>query len=420
MKITIDDLTIKILYSLIKSKRILNRITTNKAIKRKIKSILFYSKKKRYNLNPKINLEKNKYIFIINSFILSLLYTKDNYSFNNNLFKFIFLFIIQLYKSNLVSFHYITLFYHLFFDLIDKNISNISEKIEKIIRILPFFKKIIKVASEINNLNLDEKLKKSINLDIYEILRKIFIINNSKNMIMLKYNIILSRQEKIFELIKFVYDYYDFNIISEENKKIIKTNLINLYVNNFSNEHFNFLYNILKKILINFNNKNSRKKSINNKITFINGIIELFLDIYNNENNLSQKNEFYFDKYFIFDINEKNSGIKIAEIKFDPSSYNGITIIFSFYAMRYNYSYNNPQVLLSFRNKENEDYLLKTTLIGNKLYLINYNSHQEIKLVLSENIIYFSYNICILYFDLKLNIVNFFLNKIIQMPKVLI
>ena len=79
--------------------------------------------------------------------------------------------------------------------------------------------------------------------------------------------------------------------------------------------------------------------------------------------------------------------------------------------MRYNYSYNNPQVLLSFRNKENEDYLLKTTLIGNKLYLINYNSHQEIKLVLSENIIYFSYNICILYFDLKLNIVNFYLNK---------
>ena len=311
MEITIDDLTIKILYSLIKSKRILNRITTNKAIKRKIKSILFYSKKKRYNLNPKINLEKNKYIFIINSFILSLLYTKDNYSFNNNLFKFIFLFIIQLYKSNLVSFHYITLFYHLFFDLIDKNISNISEKIEKIIRILPFFKIIIKVASEINNLNLDEKLKKSINLDIYEILRKIFIINNSKNMIMIKYNIILSRQEKIFELIKFVYDYYDFNIISEENKKIIKTNLINLYVNNFSNEYFNFLYNILKKILINFNNKNSRKKSINNKITFINGISEFFLDIYNNENNLSQKNEFYFDKYFIFDINEKNSGIKI-------------------------------------------------------------------------------------------------------------
>ena len=124
-----------------------------------------------------------------------------------------------------------------------------------------------------------------------------------------------------------------------------------------------------------------------------------------------KKNEFYFDKYFIFDINEKYSGIKTTEIKFDTNSFDGITIIFSFYAMRYNYSYNSPQALLSLRNKENEEYFLKIILIGNKLYLINYNSHNESKLVLSENIIYFSYNICTLYFDLKLNIVNFYLNK---------
>ena len=295
--------------------------------------------------------------------------------------------------------------------MIDKNISNLNEKIEKIMRILPFFKKLIKVVSEINNINLDEKLGKSINLDIYEIIRKIFIINNSKNMGTFKYNIILSRQEKIFELIKFVYDYYDYNIISEENKKIIKNNLINLYINNFTNEHFNYLFNIFKKILKNFNNRNSSQKSIKNKISFINGISEFFLEIYKNENAISQKNEFYFDKCFIFDINEKYSGIKTSEIKFDSSIYDGITIIFSFYAMRYNYSYNSPQVLLSFRNKENEEYLCKIVLIGNKLYLINYNSHQESKLILSESIVYFSYNICILYFDLKLNIVNFYLNK---------
>ena len=411
LEITFDDLTIKILYSLIKSKHIVNAITTNKSIKRKTQSIILSSKNKRYNLNPKINLEKNKYIFIINSIIISLIYKKDNYAFNSKLFKSIFLFMLKLYKSNLVSFHYITLFYHLYLDLIDKNISNISEKIEKIMRILPFFKKLIKTVSEIQFLNLDKKLEKSINLDIYEILRKIFKINTSKNMGSFKYNIILSRQEKIFGLIKFVYDYYDCNIISEENKKIIKTNLINLYINNFNDEHFNYLYNIFKKILKNFNNKNSSKKSISNKISFINGISEFFLEIYKNENNISPKNEFYFDKYFIFDINEKYSGIKTTEIKFDQNNYDGITIIFSFYAMSYNYSYNSPQVLLSLRNKENEEHFLKIVLIGNKLYLINYKLHNETKLTLSENIIYFSYNICILHFDLKLNIVNFYLNK---------
>ena len=411
LEITFDDLTIKILYSLIKSKHIVNAITTNKSIKRKTQSIILSSKNKRYNLNPKINLEKNKYIFIINSIIISLIYKKDNYAFNSKLFKSIFLFMLKLYKSNLVSFHYITLFYHLYLDLIDKNISNISEKIEKIMRILPFFKKLIKTVSEIQFLNLDKKLEKSINLDIYEILRKIFKINTSKNMGSFKYNIILSRQEKIFGLIKFVYDYYDCNIISEENKKIIKTNLINLYINNFNDEHFNYLYNIFKKILKNFNNNNSSKKSISNKISFINGISEFFLEIYKNENNISPKNEFYFDKYFIFDINEKYSGIKTTEIKFDQNNYDGITIIFSFYAMSYNYSYNSPQVLLSLRNKENEEHFLKIVLIGNKLYLINYKLHNETKLTLSENIIYFSYNICILHFDLKLNIVNFYLNK---------
>ena len=411
LEITIDDLSITILYSLIKSKYIINAITINKSIKRRINSILFYYKNKIYNLNPQINIEKNKYIFIINSLILSLLYKKDNYAFNNNLFKSIFLFIMKMYKSNLVSFHYITLFYHLYLDLIDKNISNLNKKIEKIMLIMPFFKKLIKAVNEINNLNLDKKLEKSINLDIREILRKIFVINNIKNMGTFKYNIILSKQEKIFELIKFVYDYYDYNIISEENKNLIKTNLINLYINNFSNEHFNYLYNIFKKILKNFNNRNSSQKSINNKISFINGISEFFLEIYKNENYISQKNENYFDKYFIFDINEKCSGIKTTEIKFDPNNYDGITIIFSFYAMRYNYSYNSPQILLSFRNKENEAYLCKIVLIGNKLYLINYNSNKELKLILSENIVYFSYNICILYFDLKLNIVNFYLNK---------
>ena len=277
--------------------------------------------------------------------------------------------------------------------------------------ILPYFKRLIKLESKRNINNTDEKLLKSINIDIYEILRKIFMMNNNNNMKNFKFTLILRKQEKIFDLIKIVYNYYDKNLISENNKNIIKLNLINLYLNNFSNEHFNYLYNIYKKILRNFNNKNNNNKSIETKISFMKGINEFFLEIHNAENSKALKNELYFDKYFIFDINEKNSGLRTSQIKFDTNLYNGISIIFSFYAIRYNYTYNNPQVLLTLRNQENENYLFKILLIGNKLYLATYNSQKEDKSLLLENVVYYSYNICVLYYDQKINFLYFYLNK---------
>ena len=411
LEIFIDNLSKNIFYTIINSKNILHLLNTNKRLKKRIKSII----NKKYNFRLQTNIDKNKYIFIIISLILSLIIQKDNY--NNNLqndskvFDIIFLFLIKLYKNNLISFHYITIFFHLYLDLLEKKYTNIIQKVDKIMQILPFFKKILKIAILKNANNLDEKLLKSINVDIYEILRKIFLLNNSKNISNFKSIIYMRKKEKIFELLKFVYNYYNINIISENNKNFIKTNLINLYINNFSNENFNFLYNIYNKFLKNFNNKNNCKKSINNKISFMNGINEFFLDIYKAEINKAQKNEFYFDKYFIFDINEKNTGLTTNQIQFDASLYNGISIIFSFYAIRYNYTYNKSQVLLSFRNKENQEYLFKLLLIGNKLFIATYDSNEEVKSILFENFVYYSYNICILYYDQKINFIHFYLNK---------
>ena len=417
MDIPIDNLSKKIFYGIIKSKNVLNKIIKDIKFKRKIKTMILNNTKDKYHFNWDFKLEKNKYIFIISSLILSLINKKEN---NKNkelsneklLLDYIFHFILKIYKNNLVSFHYITLFFHLYLDLIEKNYTNLTEKVEKMVKILPYFKKLIKLESEVNNNNSDEKYKKSINIDIYEILRKIFMMNNSNNMKSIKFTINLREHEEIFDLIKFIYNYYDKNIFSDNNKNFIKTNLINLYSNNFSNNHFNYLYNIYKKILRNFNNKNNNNnKSIENNISFMNGINEFFLELYNNENNKALKNELYFDKYFIFDINEKNSGLKTSQIKFDPSLYNGILIFFSFFAIRYNYTYNEPQVLLTLVNQEKEKYLFKILLIGNKLYLATYNSHEEVKSVLFENVVYNSYNICIFYYDQKLNFVYFYLNK---------
>ena len=416
MDIIINNSSKTIFYRLIKSKNVLNKMTKDIKIKRKIKTMILNTNNNKYNFDWQINLEKNKYIFIISSLVLSLINRKENNKNNDlssdeQLLDYIFHFILKMYKNNLVSFHYITLFFHLYLDLIEKNYTKISEKIMKMMEILPYFKKLIILESERNINNTDEKLLKSINIDIYEILRKIFMMNNSINMKNFKFTNNLREQEKIFDLIKFVYNYYGKNLISENNKNYIKSNLINLYINNFSNSQFNYLYNIYKKIIRNFNNKNCSNKLIESKISFMNGINEFFLELYNTENGKAQKNELYFDKYFIFDINENNSGLKTSQIKFDTSLFSGISIIFSFYAIRYNYTYNNPQVLLTLRNQENENYLFKILLIGNKLYLATFNSQVEEKSVLLENVVYYSYNICVLYYDQKINFLYFYLNK---------
>jgi hypothetical protein len=136
------------------------------------------------------------------------------------------------------------------------------------------------------------------------------------------------------------------------------------------------------------------------------GISDFLLKIYQNEIFKLKKNEFYFNKYFIFDSNDKNCGIATSSILFNSNN-TDITIIFSFYANNNN---NKSQILFTLR-KENEEYLFKLVLIGNKLYLITYGKNEN-KLLLLENIPYCSYNLCILHYVQSRKFIYFFLNKI--------
>ena len=423
-EITINDTNKKIFFKLIKSRNIINKIQNNKRIKRFIQTTIFNTKNKNYNCKKITYLEKNKYIFILISLIISLIIYSQNNILEKNLtttseiLNYIYLFVLKLFKSKLVSFDYINLFFHLFFELIEKNVIDFNQKIEKILYILLVYKKFLKNLGEIYYDNQDNQIKKAINKSMYEILRKIFVMNNNNNIAFIKCCNFFSEKTNILEILKIAYNYYDNNIISDDNKRMIKSNLIKNFTYNFKKKQFDYLYFILKKFLRNFNNKNSSKRTYDNNISLISGINEFILDIYKSETDKILKNEYYFDKYFIFDINEKNSGIKAGPIQFDKSHSNGITIIFSFYAMKVSYDYNKPQVLLSFINEQAFNCLFKIELMGNKMNLVKCHKHEEKKTVLMENIVYYRHTVCILYYDFKLKFVHFYSNKAINAQKV--
>ena len=426
MDIIMNDLVVKIFCKLVKSEKLLNIISDNKLVKRKINSILFYAKHKKINLKINTDFEHNKYIFMLFSFILSKIVEKQNNIFEKDsplyskINDYIFLYIIKLYKSKLVPFHYVIFFFYLYLFLIDNNSNNsinILDKMTKIAYILPFLKKLLKILSEIDKNIEDEKTKKLINEDIKNILRKLFTLNDKaspKNNF--KLNLSIIKQKKLLELLKIVYDYYQNNIISDENKNYLKTQLINVFSFNFDSNYFNYLYNnIFKKFLKDFNNKNKNKKSYNNNISLMSGINDFLLKIHLNESIKTQKDEFYFNKYFIFDSQDKNSGIKTTPIIFNSIN-TDITIIFSFYANGASYN-NKPQVLFTFRESEKDEYIFKLSLIGKKLYLITFNKKKENKLILMENVPYFSYNICILHYVQSRKFIYFFLNKLSKAEK---
>ena len=402
----------KIFDKLIQVKDVLKFIDKNKNIKRKIKTIINYFKNKKFHSKLKLNLSHNKYIFMILSFIISKASKTQSNIFEKNapnynkMLDYMFLFVIKMYKSELVPFNYVIYFFYLYYSVIETKNINMQIYIEKIMYIFPFFIKFLKIAG-INNINNnDEKNKKIINDDIKNILRKLFTLNDGISPLIYNINFSLNiiKQNQLFELLKLVYDYYD-NILSEENKNYIKNNLIKFYSNHFDDECYNYLYNnILKKLLQSFNTKN--KKPFSNKISLMGGISDFLLKIYQNEISKIKKNEFYFNKYFIFDSNDKNCGIATSSILFNSNN-TDITIIFSFYA---NTNNNKSQILFTLR-KENEEYLFKLALIGNRLYLITYGRNEN-KLLLLENIPYCSYNLCILHYVHSRKFIYFFLNKI--------
>ena len=417
--IMINDLDKKIFSKLINSKNIIDKITNNKKIMRTLNTLLFFTKNKNYKFKENLNIGNNKFIFMLISVILSLINRSQNNIFenattiakNNKIFNYMFLLIFKIYKNKLISFENVTLFFHFYLDLMDQSNITLRAKIEKIVVIISVYKKFLKIMGILHYNNTDDKLKKSINKNIYDVLRRIFLMNNNNNINNFKFTLYFSQEVKILELFKIIYDYYNINIISDDNKRYIKLNLIKLFTNNFNKIHFDYLYSFSNKILKNFNNKNSNKTSYNNIISFINGINEFILEIYKNETIKIQKNEYYVDKYFIFDNNESTNGIKVSPIKFDKNLYNGFSILFSFYAIKNTTIYNKPQLLLAFRKEDNNNFLFKLQLIGNKMYIVTYHSKEEKKSILMENIVYHRYNICIIHYDKSLNCIYTFINR---------
>ena len=419
INIMINDLDKNIFSKLINSKNIIDKITNNKKIMRTLNTLLFSTKNKNYKFKENLNIGNNKFIFMLISVILSLINRSQNNIFenattiakNNKIFNYMFLLIFKIYKNKLISFENVTLFFHFYLDLMDQSNITLRAKIEKIVVIISVYKKFLKIMGILHYNNTDDKLKKSINKNIYDVLRRIFLMNNNNNINNFKFTLYFSQEVKILELFKIIYDYYNINIISDDNKRYIKLNLIKLFTNNFNKIHFDYLYSFSNKILKNFNNKNSNKTSYNNIISFINGINEFILEIYKNETIKIQKNEYYVDKYFIFDNNESTNGIKVSPIKFDKNLYNGFSILFSFYAIKNTTIYNKPQLLLAFRKEDNNNFLFKLQLIGNKMYIVTYHSKEEKKSILMENIVYHRYNICIIHYDKSLNCIYTFINR---------
>lgn len=406
IEIIFKDLDIQVIKKIQKDKFFIN----NTNIKNKLSHILFNSKNKILTYKKKIFINNNKYFILfiyINIFIVKIIQNdKINFDEQNQkqyeiILKDIYSLLINMYKNKFISFHFIFLFLQFFFEIItDDGIYTDNNNINNIIYILNFVKKVIKITYIYINEQIDKEL---LNKDIRQIFEKVFIINDNTQLNNIIFCSNMLKDSKILGLLKLCNNYYgDNNIIDIENINYIKRNLINLFSNNFNHKHLEYFYNLSKKYLLHFDNNNN---SNYNKYFFslINGIIEFLRDIHKYE----KIKKSFPDKYFIFDPSKK-CGLKISSIKIINIFELGLSIIFSFYPFKTSDTNNNePQVILSLNDEEENRNIFTLFLIKNNLYIENkYNKNQSL---LSDNINFNELNICLIYYDQ--NNVFFILNE---------
>ena len=172
----------------------------------------------------------------------------------------------------------------------------------------------------------DEEEKKLINKDIFNLFEKIFIINNKETINDIRICLNLLKYPKILDLIKICDDFYENNVIDNNNKIYLKNNLVKLFSNKLNHNHLEYFYNLSKKYLYILDNNINKK----NYISLFNGIIKFFNEIHQNELSEIENNTFYCDKYFIFDSSYEKNEIIISPIILNNKYDLGITIIFSF------------------------------------------------------------------------------------------
>ena len=351
----------------------------NKKTQRRLNII--FNMKKIFKLKPDLN---------NNKFFLLLIY---NYIYENNKIPD---FINAFYKDDLISFHTIFLFIDFFLSCIDDKEIEMNVYVEYIISIILHLKKIIKITKVNNN-------KKEINNDIHYLLEKIFISNNMHSAENIKFSKNLIKYPKIFSILKLCSNYYNNNILNDTNKEFILKNLKQLCLKNLNIEHANYLYSISKKFLkTNFINNNQRQNT-KNYYSYINGIIEFFGELIEEE-----KQNYWKEKYFLFDSSEEEKGImKTSPININNDAhYQGINLsfIFSFKNIKSNSSYLNndyKKVILSVNDSMDGKCVFSIIIKNNSLYFFSYlNDKDNInEFLLLENIVDEINYLCFIYID---------------------
>ena len=394
---------LKIVKKLINKNNLLDNENIPKIIKRKIHYTLFYLKRDSLSFKKNISLNNNKYFQLT---ICAFLITIKNVQLQYNIFENIASLLTNIYKYNILSFQLIFSFFEFYISLLKKEGILLNDNVKNLVFLTKFLKKIIKVS---NNIYLEKNKKELINERIHKILEMIFEKNNQNTIDNIKFCKKVLREWKILDILKLSSDYYNNNILDKENQNLIKNNLINLLTNSFNYNHLNYFYSVSKKFILNFKNDKKNK----NYFSIINEIFEFLINVHQHEKTYVDKNTFYFDKYFIFDSMDPNSGFKTTPITFNNQCDLGLSIIFSFYAIKAVPFNNEPQTLLSINNANKNHNIFKICLIKDDLYLfISRNENKNI--LLMKNIKYDTFNICSIYYDQ--NIFYFSLNEKYEMP----
>ena len=404
--IIFNELDIKIIIKIQNDIILKNDTIIKNLIKRNCNYLLKNFKNKLIKYRKQILLNNNKYFLLfifINIFATNKL---QNNIFNYNeqmkyekILKNIFSLLINLYKIKLISFHIIFCFLEFFFELIKNNDIYSVDNIKSVVYILTIIKKIIKISTLYENDKIDKEL---LNKDIRQIFEKLFIVNDNTKSNDFIFRSIILKNPKILDILKLYNNYYGDNIINDNNINYIKSNLVKLFSNNFNHKHLEYLYNLSKKYILNFDNNNNISNYNQKYFSLISGIIKFLIEVQNHESAFFQNG--FIEKYFLFD-SSKTCGIKISPILLKNNDELGLSIIFSFYSIKADN--NNPQVILTFNDDKKDVNIFKILLINKDLYIYNQGTKKQTLLV--ENINYNTFNVCFFYYDQ--NMIYLFFNE---------
>ena len=407
-KYNIKEIDIKLLNKCLNFKNmIISKKSTNN---NKINIILRYYKKRKYKHYIK-NCISIKYIL----FIILILYKLHNIPSKNiiitkkytTFIKNVFLLILKLFDSQLLSFNHIIIIYNFYIDQILKDDYNLKTT-EIIVLFMSVVHKFMKYLQKNN-------LIKSANKEINTILKKLFsVLGDVDNKKLTNYNMrFIFNIYNHYEFLKFTRFMTDDNIsISDENKILIKTNLTKILCYNFSLQHLNYFYHLIKKYILKFNNyKNSDE--INSSIKYkslseLNENLNLIIEVIKAERRQQNNNEFYFNitNGFYFNSSSNNCYLKSGEIKFNSNE--GLCIIFSFYLIDNNIQ-KSKQIILSVKNEKTNKNILNFILDKGQIYINIYDKKDKKDKIFLTNISYNKNYLLIFYYDH--NLMTIYINE---------